>query len=119
MKRRYWAALGFTGILGLLFAAAPNPRYLEELAIGGGFGDAADGGAIFERDGDILTDGKITAGATSVDAASLSLPHGTAPTTPVNGDLWTTTTGTYIVIAAIGFELLGFFLTRKVTEVEV
>lgn len=95
MKQRYWAAFGFAGILGLLIAAAPNPRYLEELAIGGGFGDAADGGAIFERDGDILTDGKITAGATSVDAASLSLPHGTAPTTPVNGDLWTTTTGLY------------------------
>jgi hypothetical protein len=95
MKRRYWAALGFTGFLGLLIAAAPNPRYLEELAIGGGFGDAVDGGAILERDGDILTDGKISAGAASANAASLSLPHGSAPTTPTDGDLWTTTAGLY------------------------
>jgi len=95
MKRRNLAAMGFIGILGLLIAAAPNPRYLEELAIGGGYGDAADGGAILERDGDMLTDGKITAGPTSADAASLNLPHGTTPTTPVDGDTWTTTGGVY------------------------
>jgi len=31
--------------------------------------------------------------ATTVGAASVRLPHGTAPTTPVNGDLWSTTAG--------------------------
>jgi len=29
----------------------------------------------------------------TTSAASINLPHGTAPSSPVNGDLWTTTTG--------------------------
>jgi hypothetical protein len=45
--------------LALIAAVGTNPRYLEELCIGGGLGDAADGGADFEADGDILTDGDI------------------------------------------------------------
>jgi len=44
-----------------------TPRYIEELRIGGGYGDSADGGADFEQDGDILTDGDLTVtGNTSV-----------------------------------------------------
>lgn len=31
----------------------------------------------------------------STTTAGINLPHGTASTTPVNGDLWTTTTGIY------------------------
>jgi len=42
-------------------AIGSNPRYLEELSIGGGYGDAADGGADFEKTGDISTDGNIVA----------------------------------------------------------
>ena len=30
--------------------------------------------------------------------ASLNIPHGVAPTTPVNGDVWTTTTGIFVRI---------------------
>jgi tight adherence protein B len=33
--------------------------------------------------------------------------------------LWTTSTGNIILAAAIGFEVAGFFLTRRVTQVEV
>lgn len=36
--------------------------------------------------------------ASSTAAASLCLPHGTAPTSPVNGDIWTTTAGLYVRI---------------------
>lgn len=42
-------------------AIGPSPRYLEELRIGGGYGDADDGGADFERTGDISADGSIVA----------------------------------------------------------
>jgi len=35
----------------------------------------------------------LPAGATG--AASLNMPHGVAPTSPANGDLWTTTTGLF------------------------
>ena len=37
--------------------------------------------------------GKINTPAATTASAFLSLPHGTAPTTPVNGDIWSTTTG--------------------------
>lgn len=37
-----------------------------------------------------------TAGTTSV--SSLRIPHGAAPTSPVNGDMWTTTAGLFIRI---------------------
>ncbi|MCA3006574.1 MAG: hypothetical protein IOD15_14625 [Phycisphaerales bacterium] len=37
----------------------------------------------------------IWAGASTTSFASLRLPHGTAPTSPVNGDIWTTTSGVF------------------------
>ena len=41
---------------------------------------------------------KTTAAAGTTGAASISIPHGTAPTSPVNGDVWTTTAGLYVHI---------------------
>lgn len=63
-------------------------------------------------DGDILTDSikeftaaaGITLGhvlktiASVAGGAGLNIPHGTAPTTPADGDMWTTTAGLYIQI---------------------
>jgi len=46
--------------LGLL-AIGSHPRYLEELRIGGGYGDAADGGADFDNSGNIAADGSVKA----------------------------------------------------------
>lgn len=34
--------------------------------------------------------------ASSTGGAGFRLPHGTAPTTPTNGDMWTTTTGLFV-----------------------
>lgn len=39
--------------------------------------------------------GKQTFLASATGAASLTIPHGAAPTSPVNGDIWTTTSGMY------------------------
>lgn len=39
--------------------------------------------------------GKVTTAATATGGAGFNLPHGTAPTSPVNGDFWTTTLGVY------------------------
>ena len=36
--------------------------------------------------------------ATATSAASIRMPHGTAPTSPVDGDWWTTTSGAYVRI---------------------
>lgn len=38
---------------------------------------------------------KQTLRASDTAAASLTIPHGAAPTTPVNGDIWTTTSGVF------------------------
>ena len=40
-------------------------------------------------------------GASTTARASLCLPHGAAPTTPVNGDIWTTTAGLFIRINGV------------------
>lgn len=39
--------------------------------------------------------GLITTVASATGGAGLNLPHGAAPTSPVNGDLWTTTAGLF------------------------
>jgi hypothetical protein len=39
--------------------------------------------------------GSIIAPAATASITSIRLPHGTAPTTPTNGDVWTTTTGLF------------------------
>lgn len=38
------------------------PRYIEELAIGGGYASAPDGGTDLEADGDVLSDSNVTVG---------------------------------------------------------
>lgn len=38
---------------------------------------------------------KVTTAASAAGGAGLTLPHGAAPTSPVNGDLWTTTAGLF------------------------
>ena len=40
-------------------------------------------------------------GASTTARASLCLPHGSAPTTPVNGDMWTTTAGLFTRINGV------------------
>lgn len=42
-----------------------------------------------------VTTGKTTLAATAAGYASLNLPHGTAPSSPANGDLWTTSSGVF------------------------
>ena len=60
---------------------------------------------------------KVTVIATSTTSAGLNVPHGTAPTTPVNGDIWTTTTGffaringaTQQMVHSVGLSLPSIF----------
>jgi hypothetical protein len=40
--------------------------------------------------------GAVTTAASATGGAGLNIPHGAAPTTPVNGDLWSTTTGLFL-----------------------
>lgn len=45
-----------------------------------------------EQSGDTMT-GKLVLDTSATTNASATVPHGTAPTSPVNGDIWSTTTG--------------------------
>lgn len=56
---------------------------------------------------------KLTTAATASGGAGFNLPHGTAPSSPSNGDLWTTTGGLY---ARINGSTKGPFTTLTATE---
>lgn len=42
--------------------------------------------------------GLLTLSASTTSRATLRIPHGTAPTSPTNGDMWTTTAGLFVRI---------------------
>ena len=56
---------------GLVLGIGANPRKIEELQTGGGYGETVNGGADFEADGDFLTDGDITANAVTLGSTLL------------------------------------------------
>ena len=41
---------------------------------------------------------QVKVGASTTTRSSLNIPHGSAPTSPANGDMWTTTAGLYVHI---------------------
>lgn len=45
--------------------------------------------------------GLFRANASTTGTASINLPHGTAPTSPVDGDIWTTASGLYARISGV------------------
>ena len=45
--------------------------------------------------------GTVIAPAATASLAPLRIPHGTAPTSPTNGDMWTTTAGLYVRINGV------------------
>lgn len=45
--------------------------------------------------------GKLTTAASAAVGAGINLPQGVAPTTPNNGDVWTTSAGMYVQIAGV------------------
>jgi len=94
-------ALAIVGALVLAGALGAAPRYLEELALGGGYGSPGDGGADFMRNGDIRTNGDIRLDGTlrtappTTETARLVAPPGVAPAAAEDGALWTTPGGLY------------------------
>lgn len=54
--------------------------------------------------GDTFT-GKLVTIASATGAAGLNLPQGTAPTAPVNGDLWVTSTAPFVQIAGVSYQI--------------
>lgn len=59
--------------------------------------------------------GKSTAAASTTSYASLNLPPGTAPTSPANGDIWSTSAGLYVRINGTTVGPLGVSTWGQIT----
>ena len=60
----------------------------------------------------ISASGKFSLSSGTTGRATFNIPHGIAPTSPVNGDIWTTTSGMYVRVSGSTVGPLGpqFFL---------
>lgn len=58
--------------------------------------------------------GKINTPAVTTASAFLNLPHGTAPTTPVNGDVWSTTGGLFARINGVSRQYVDLDGTQTI-----
>ena len=67
------------------------------VTLGAGFGSGT--GALYAGAGTFT--GLLTTVASASGGAGFRAPHGTAPSSPVNGDFWTTTSGAYIRINGV------------------
>jgi hypothetical protein len=92
------AALSIGGNVVMQAAVAKIQRGATSLSIR----DAADTAdlMLFNVAGITLAQSLITT-ASLTGAAGLNIPHGTAPTSPVNGDMWTTTGGAFVRINGV------------------
>jgi hypothetical protein len=81
------------------------------LSWGGQTGATAGDKLTLADDGSLGLVGKLTAAASTVDRASVTLPAGTAPTSPLTGDVWFT--GTDLAIRRTG-SVTGFLAFRNV-----
>jgi len=75
-------------------ASTQDARMKFRLAVDGTITDAMT----LDHLGGLTTFGQIAAPASTTSVASFSVPHGTAPTSPTNGDMWTTTSGLFVRI---------------------
>lgn len=90
--RKILIAAPLCGLLALAMAA--TPRYIEELRIGGGFGESIDGGMDIDRTGALATDGdvlcsgnlEVDGGALSTTSATFNLLNGNATTVNFGGE---------------------------------
>jgi hypothetical protein len=51
--------------------------------------------------------GRVATAASTTGGAGLNLPHGSAPTSPSNGDLWTTSTGVFARVNGVTKQIDG------------
>jgi hypothetical protein len=68
---------------------------------GGGATKAAPNVEINDTSMVMATSVVFVTGASNTTVASLRIPHGAAPTSPVNGDMWTTTAGLFVRINGV------------------
>lgn len=91
-----------TGTAPLVIASTTNIPNLNASSLSGATfaapGPIGSGTASTGAFSTLSATGKITTAASAVGGAGLILPAGTAPTSPVDGDMWTTTSGLFVRI---------------------
>jgi hypothetical protein len=84
-------------LIALIALALTGPALGQGGPAGGGPGPVPDPWTVSGNN--LLPGGrKVITTAPTTGAAGFNLPHGVAPTVPVNGDTWTTTAGFYVQI---------------------
>lgn len=83
----------YSGTGGTPGGASGAVQYNNSGAFGGISGVTTDGTNLTAL---TVAGAKSTFAATVAGYASINLPHGTAPSSPANGDVWTTTAGVYV-----------------------
>jgi hypothetical protein len=76
--------------------------------VSGSTTNIAIGSAVSGATSSITLNGVAIASASTTSRPSLRIPHGSAPTTPTNGDLWTETTGIFVRINGASQQLVPF-----------
>jgi len=66
------------------------------------------------RSGDTMT-GRLALPPATASNSPLNVPHGTAPTVPINGDLWSTTSGLFTRINGVTFGPLSAMPVYNIT----
>jgi hypothetical protein len=90
----------FTGNVSITTGVTPNPALVINYS---GTGDVIQFKDSFNDTTYSFIDGsgKVNTIASTTDNAGLRIPHGAAPAAPVNGDIWTTTSGLFARINGI------------------
>jgi large repetitive protein len=84
--------------VGLTIATFTGLRINAPTISGAGTVSITNNYGIYQQDPDASNffAGRVDTPASTTSTAGLRLPHGTAPTTPVNGDMWTATSGLFM-----------------------
>lgn len=100
--------VAFDGTAGITVPAAAGTLTGATLAAGVTASSLTSVGTLTS----LTLSGLLTTAASAVGGAGFRLPHGTAPTSPANGDVWTTTAGLF---ARVNGATVGPFATSAGT----
>lgn len=76
---------------------------------------SADLTAYLEKAGGTMT-GALTTATAASGQESLIVPHGAAPTSPTNGSVWTTSSGTFVRINGVTYQLASLAKAETLTN---
>lgn len=87
----------FTGVKQFAYYGNAGNQYFNNHTMLGS-SDADNGTDVLQVTGTGKFTSQLKLAASTTSLASLNIPHGSAPTSPVNGDFWTTTSGAFAQI---------------------